>query len=116
MAKRRERAIEDIGSSARFDHVMSACQGYGETPEFGAHRVAVLRCDHKRCADPQCTVHAETGNRIRHLEPPTGKDRLHDLKTVCDLFDAIEDGGFVHARFGRARQSQHDLGLDLRFA
>jgi hypothetical protein len=58
----------------------------------------------------------KTNDGVWHLETPPRKYRLHNLETMRNPFHAIEDGLFVHARFGRARQLEHNFGLDLRFA
>src|SRR5438552_5945090 len=55
------------------------------------------------------------GNCVGGKKRPIGEDRLHDLKSMSDPINAVEQSMFVHAGRRRGSQSKHDLRLDARF-
>ena len=54
---------------------------------------------------------SERRDRIGRGKLPSGKDRLHDFKTVCNPVDARKQCSLIHARSWRDGEPEDDLRL-----
>ena len=65
-------------------------------------------------ADEQPAVQGEVGHRVGRREAPVVEVRVHDLEAVRHPGQASLQFGQAHAGVRRAREAEHDLGLEPR--
>ena len=61
-------------------------------------------------------MQTESRDRIGRGKLPSGKDRLHDFKTVRNPVDALQQGSLIHARSWRHGEPEEDLRLYSRLS
>jgi hypothetical protein len=92
-AQRQKRAVEDQRAAAALAQFAVAIKFDRKPGQFVLPRCFAW-CDGVTGSNQQCAMDAMGGDCVRGCEFPAGKNRLHNLITERDPFDAIEQRGF----------------------
>ena len=88
-AQRQKRAVEDQRAAAALAQFAVAIKFDRKPGQFVLPRCFAW-CDGVTGSNQQCAMDAMGGDCVRGCEFPAGKNRLHNLITERDPFDAIE--------------------------